>query len=187
MSSWTRLARRSYVRARQHAGKPGVRVDVVELSGGDEAQIAAVRRPPSSAPAKVQFSHPTGTARSSRSAAFSDLQSRPSSGKRPNASQLLRQQFIALVMSLFQERLARCSYNYSSSSTIGGRLHFWRARKCSYAVKPLIFELGGEQHIDALDRLGRDRRFAEPREINNSHLPCAQRGLDDRQPLRLTS
>lgn len=36
-----RLARRSYVRARQHAGKPGVRVDVVELSGGDEAQIAA--------------------------------------------------------------------------------------------------------------------------------------------------
>lgn len=133
-----RLARRSYVRARQHAGKPGVRVDVVELSGGDEAQIAAVRRPPSSAPAKIQFSHPTGTARSSRSAAFSDLQSRPSSGKRPNASQRLRQQFIALVMSLFQERLARCSYNYSSSSTIGERLHFWRARKCSYAVKPLI-------------------------------------------------
>ena len=31
----------------------------------------------------------------------------------------------------------------------------------------------GEQNIDALDRFGRDRRLAEPREVKNLRLPCA--------------
>src|SRR6202012_1764869 len=63
--------------------------------------MAAARRPPSSDPAKVQFFLPMATARSSRSAALFDMQSRPSSRKRLNASQRLRQELIALVVSLF--------------------------------------------------------------------------------------
>jgi hypothetical protein len=34
--------------ARQHIGKPGLRIDVVKLGGLDQQYMAAARRPPSS-------------------------------------------------------------------------------------------------------------------------------------------
>jgi hypothetical protein len=74
--------------AGQHVGEPRLWIDVVELGGGDEG-VDRSRTPPSSGPAKVQFFLPTATARSSRSAALFDMQSRPSSRKRVNASQRL--------------------------------------------------------------------------------------------------
>jgi hypothetical protein len=62
---------------------------------------------------------------------------------------------IALVVSLFLESLARCSRSQACSSVINGPT----------ALLTVEFALDGEQDVDALDRLGRDRRLAEPCQI----------------------
>ena len=75
----------------QDVGEPGLRIDVIELGGGDQ------RVDRSGAPAAFVGAgegpvfRPRATARSSRSAALFDMQRRPSSRKRVNASQRLRQ------------------------------------------------------------------------------------------------
>jgi len=47
--------------------------------------------------------------------------------------------------------------------------------------KTVDLTFDGEQDIDALDRFGCDRRFAEPREIEELASPVSPaRGLDDR-------
>ncbi len=75
--------------ARQHVGKPSLRVDVDELGrcdqradGGGPAPLVGVCEGP------VRRS--IGTARGSRSAALLNMHSRPSSKKRVSASQRLR-------------------------------------------------------------------------------------------------
>src|SRR5204863_7546072 len=52
--------------------------------------------------------------------------------------------------------------------------------------KSVDLALDGEQDVDALDRLGRDRRLAEPREIKEL-APAVRpaRGLDDRTSLAI--
>src|SRR5215475_13340676 len=126
--------------------------------------MAAARRPPSSDPAKVQFFRPTATARSSRSAALFDMQSRPSSRKRLNASQRLRQYLIALVVSLFLGawRVARATTPPARRS---GAATLLAHTQTLLRSKTVDLALDGEQNVDALDRLGRDRRLAEPREV----------------------
>ena len=55
-------------------------------------------------------------------------------------------------------------------------------------IRPLISALGGEQNIDALDCLGGDRCFAEPREIEElASRVCLARSLNDGASLRLAS
>jgi hypothetical protein len=49
--------------ARQEVGEPSLRIDVVELGGGDQRVVAAARRPPSSEPANVQFLFPAAITR----------------------------------------------------------------------------------------------------------------------------
>jgi hypothetical protein len=92
---------------------------------------------------------------------------------------------IALVVSLFLESLARCSRNHASNSTIRGRLRSWRAQT-HLGCKPVDLALDGEQNIDAPDRLGRDRRLAEPREIKElAPAMGPARGLGDRASLAI--
>jgi hypothetical protein len=64
--------------ASEHVGEPGLRVDIVELGGGDQ------RVDRSGAPAAFIG------AGEARSAALFDMQTRPSSRKRVKASQRLR-------------------------------------------------------------------------------------------------
>ena len=87
---------------------------------------------------------------------------------------------IALVVSLFLESLARCSRNHVSSSTIRGATTLLAHTQTRLRSKTVDLALDGEQDIDALDCLGRDRRLAEPREIKELAPPVSARGFDDR-------
>jgi hypothetical protein len=98
-----------------------------------------------------------------------------------NASQRVRQQLIALVVSLFLESLARCSRNQASSSTMREPAALLAYAQAVLRRKTVDLAFDGEQNIDALDRLGRDRRLTEPREIEKL-APAVRpaRSLDDR-------
>ena len=166
--------------AGEYVGKPGLRIDVVELGGGNQ------RVDRSGAPAALigasegPVLSPEGNGRSWRSAALFDMQRRPSSRKRVKASQRLR----AVV-----DRFGRVAV-FGEPGTLFAQpsLQFddqWPATLLAQAHALLWHEavdlaLDGEQDIDALDRLGGNRRLAEPRQVKEL-TPCMRpaRGFDD--------
>lgn len=93
---------------------------------------------------------------------------------------------IALVVSLFLESSAR-----RSTQPALQLVNQWAAALLAHAQaflrrKAVDLTFDGEQDINALDRLGRDRRLAEPREIEELAPTVAPaRGLDNGTPFAI--
>ncbi len=86
------------------------------------------------------------------------------------------------------ESLARCPAQPHRQVDDQGAATLLARRQTLLGNKTVDLALDGEQNIDAIDRLGRDRRLAEPREIKElAAAECPARSLDDRPPLRLAS
>src|ERR1700677_1291312 len=77
------------VDAREHVGKPGLRVDIVELADMIKVAMTAARSSPRSEPANSQHLPPRAKPRRARSAALLVRQIRPSSMKRAKRSHRL--------------------------------------------------------------------------------------------------
>ena len=170
--------------AGQHVGEPGLRIDIVELGGGDQrvdrsgapaAFVGAGEGPvvsPERNGPQLAFG---GVVRHAKAPVIEEA------GEGVPAVEAVVDRF---VVSLFLESRARCSRNQVSSSMISGRLRSWRTRRRSCGMRPLISRSMANSDIDALDRLGCDRRLAEPRQIEEL-APCMRpaRGFDDRTSL----
>ena len=89
---------------------------------------------------------------------------------------------MALAVSLWPESLARCSRSQVSSSTTSGRLRSLRTATRSLRRQAVDLALDGEQRIDALDRLDRDRRLVDARQIEELAPRMRPAGRFDDRP-----
>jgi hypothetical protein len=81
---------------------------------------------------------------------------------------------IALVVSLFLERLARGSRNHASSSTIRARLRSWRTRNRSCEARPLISRSMANRTSMRLTASAAIGALLSRARSKNLRLPCAQ-------------